>query len=106
MKANAPLMASALLAAVGVLSVLFGHLIGDKHRFELINGHKDEKAKDADRFARWMQGCFYTMGGILTAGAALIWITKAFAAILFCTVLATTVVLGVMTAGAGRYYRI
>jgi hypothetical protein len=96
----------AILAITGAASLLFGYLIGRKHRFDLINGYTEEKMLDAARFARWMRLCYNIMGGVLIGASALLIATKAILAIVIACTVIVTVVLAVMTIGARRYYRI
>jgi len=96
----------AILAITGAASLLFGYLIGRKHRFDLINGYTEEKMLDAAKFARWMRVCYNTMGCVLIGASALLVATKAVLAIVIACTVIVTVVLAVMTIGARRYYRI
>ena len=83
----APMVAIAIILAVtGVASFIFGHLIGDKRRFTLINGYTEEKMLEPDRFARWMRICYYIMGLVLLASAALIVLTRAVVAVVLVSV--------------------
>ncbi|HON42697.1 MAG TPA: DUF3784 domain-containing protein [Bacillota bacterium] len=103
----APMVAIAIILAVtGMASFIFGHLIGDKRRFTLINGYTDEKMLEPDRFARWMRVCYYIMGLVLLASAALIVLTRAVVAVVLVSTIIVAGILIVMTVGARRYYRI
>ena len=103
----APMVAIAVILAItGVASFIFGHLIGDKRRFTLINGYTEEKMLEPDRFARWMRICYYIMGLVLLASAALIVLTQAVVAVVVVSTIIVAGVLIVMTVGARRYYRI
>ncbi len=103
----APMVAIAVILAItGVASFIFGHLIGDKRRFTLVNGYTEEKMLEPDRFARWMRICYYIMGLVLLASAALIVLTQAVVAVVVVSTIIVAGVLIVMTVGARRYYRI
>jgi len=103
----APMVAIAIILAVtGVASFIFGHLIGDKRRFTLINGYTEEKMLEPDRFARWMRICYYIIGLVLLTSAALIVLTRAVVAVVLVCTIAVAGILIVMTVGARRYYRI
>ena len=103
----APMVAIAVILAVtGVASFIFGHLIGDKRRFTLINGYTEEKMLEPDRFARWMRICYYTMGLVLLASAALIVVTRAVVAVVLVSTIMVAGILIAMTVGARRYFRI
>ena len=103
----APMVAIAVILAItGVASFIFGHLIGDKRRFTLINGYTEEKMLEPDRFARWMRICYYIIGLVLLTSAALIVLTRAVVAVVLVCTIAVAGILIVMTVGARRYYRI
>jgi len=95
-----------ILAITGVASFIFGHLIGDKRRFTLINGYTEDKMLEPDRFARWMRICYYIIGLVLLTSAALIVLTRAVVAVVLVCTIAVAGILIVMTVGARRYYRI
>ena len=103
----APMVAIAVILAItGVASFIFGHLIGDKRRFTLINGYTEDKMLEPDRFARWMRICYSIMGLVLLTSAALIVLTRAVVAVVLVCTIAVAGILIVMTVGARRYYRI
>ena len=103
----APMVAIAVILAItGVASFIFGHLIGDKRRFTLINGYTEDKMLEPDRFARWMRICYYIIGLVLLTSAALIVLTRAVVAVVLVCTIAVAGILIVMTVGARRYYRI
>lgn len=103
----APMVAIAVILAItGVASFIFGHLIGDKRRFNLINGYTEENMVEPDRFARWMRICYYVMGLVLVASSALIVLTRAVLVVVLVSTAIVTVILVVMTVGARRYYKV
>ena len=103
----APMVAIAVILAIaGVAWLIFGHLIGDKRRFSLVNGYTEEKMLEPDRFARWMRMCYHVLGVVLLASAALILLTRAVLAVVVVSTIIVAGVLVVMTVGARRYYRI
>lgn len=95
-----------ILAITGMASFVFGHLIGDKRRFNLVNGYTEDKMIDADRFARWMRICYYAMGLVLIASSALIVLTRAVVVVVLVSTVIVTGILIAMTVGAKRYYKI
>ncbi len=98
-------IAATLLAIVGGTSLWFAKELG-RGRFDLVNGYKPEKVKDAKRLSRLMRICYSITGCALLAAAAMMAATRALMPWLPLSMLVAGICLGFMTFGASRHYKL
>ena len=92
-------------AITGLASLWFARTLG-KGRFELINGFKPEKAKDARALAGVLRICYSILGWALLGSAFLTAGTGSLAAGLIAASLIITVTLTFMISTMSKYYRL
>lgn len=98
-------VAAAALAVVGGMSLWFARALG-RGGFDLINGYKPEKVKDAHGLRRLMRVCYSVTGcGLLVSAIAML-ITQALMPWLFVGIAIAVVSLSVMTMASSRLYKL